>query len=48
MEMTAEMLSQIKASMARAMEGEFYRKRFAGINPQDIGNGSDFEKLPFT
>jgi phenylacetate-CoA ligase len=48
MEMTAEMLSQIKASMARAMEGEFYRKHFAGINPQDIGSGSDFEKLPFT
>jgi phenylacetate-CoA ligase len=48
MEMTAEMLSRIKASMARAMEGEFYRKRFAGINPQDIGSGADFEKLPFT
>jgi phenylacetate-CoA ligase len=48
MEMTAELLFQIKASMTRAMEGEFYRKRFAGINPGDIKSGADFEKLPFT
>jgi phenylacetate-CoA ligase len=48
MEMTAEMLSRIKASAARAMGGEFYRKRFAGINPGDIKSRADFERLPFT
>ncbi|MDR1410761.1 MAG: phenylacetate--CoA ligase [Spirochaetaceae bacterium] len=48
MEMTAEMLSGIKASIGSAMRGEFYRKRFAGINPEDIGSRADFERLPLT
>jgi phenylacetate-CoA ligase len=48
MEMTREMLEQIRAAMAHAMEGEFYARRFAGIKPEDIRSREDFEKLPFT
>jgi phenylacetate-CoA ligase len=48
MEMTAEMLSSIKKSIAHALEGEFYRKHFAGIHAADLKDRSDFEKLPFT
>ncbi|MDR1352717.1 MAG: phenylacetate--CoA ligase [Treponema sp.] len=48
MEMTAEMLSGIKASISSAMKGGFYRKRFAGIDPEDIRSRADFEQLPLT
>jgi phenylacetate-CoA ligase len=48
MEMTAEMLDKIKASMAHAMKSEFYGKFFQGINPEDIKSREDFERLPFT
>jgi phenylacetate-CoA ligase len=48
MEMTAEMLSSIKKSIAHALEGKFYQKRFAGIHAGDIKGQDAFEKLPFT
>ncbi|MDR1325540.1 MAG: phenylacetate--CoA ligase [Treponema sp.] len=48
MEMTADMLGQIKSSMRHALNGAFYQKRFAGITPDDIQSRADFEKLPFT
>ena len=38
----------IKESVRRAMKGEFYKKRFSGVNAEDIKTMSDFEKLPFT
>jgi phenylacetate-CoA ligase len=31
-----------------AMNGEFYKKMFAGINAGDINSPEDFQKLPFT
>ncbi|MDR0636719.1 MAG: phenylacetate--CoA ligase [Treponema sp.] len=48
MEMTADMLGQIRSSMRHALNGAFYQKRFAGIKPDDIQSRADFEKLPFT
>lgn len=48
MEMTEEALGAAVSSVRRAMNGVFYRKRFAGIRPEDIRSRADFEKLPFT
>jgi phenylacetate-CoA ligase len=48
MEMTVDMLGQIKSSIGHALNGAFYQKRFAGIRPEDIQSRADFEKLPFT
>ncbi|HCC35388.1 MAG TPA: phenylacetate--CoA ligase [Ruminococcaceae bacterium] len=48
MKMTNEILEKIKQSMRHAMNGEFYKKRFAGISPEDVNSIEDFEKLPFT
>jgi phenylacetate-CoA ligase len=48
MEMTTEMLEQIKKSIRAAMKGPFYKQRFKGINVNDIKKREDFEKLPFT
>jgi phenylacetate-CoA ligase len=48
MEMTAEVLAAIRASMAHAKKGEFYGNRFQDIDPQDIKTLEDFQKLPFT
>ena len=41
-------LERIKASISHAMNGEFYKKRFSGVNVEDIQTMEDFEKLPFT
>ncbi|MDR1956334.1 MAG: phenylacetate--CoA ligase [Treponema sp.] len=46
--MTEALLTKIKASMAHAMQGEFYRNHFRGIHPEAIQSREDFEKLPFT
>ncbi|MDR0382236.1 MAG: phenylacetate--CoA ligase [Oscillospiraceae bacterium] len=46
--MTPEMLAKIRASLAHALEGDFYRTRFRGVIPDDIRTRADFEKLPFT
>jgi len=35
-------------AIKHAQKGEFYKKRFAGINAGDIKTKEDFEKLPFT
>jgi phenylacetate-CoA ligase len=48
MEMTADMLDKIKASMGHAKKSAFYGKYFSGINPGDIKSREDFEGLPFT
>jgi phenylacetate-CoA ligase len=48
MEMTAAILAQIRTSVTRALKGDFYQTRFAGINGKDINSREDFEKLPFT
>jgi len=41
-------LDSIKKAMHHAMNGEFYKSRFKGIEVDDIKSMSDFEKLPFT
>ncbi|MDR0671956.1 MAG: phenylacetate--CoA ligase, partial [Oscillospiraceae bacterium] len=46
--MTPGMLAKIRASLAHALEGNFYRTRFRDIAPEDIRTRADFEKLPFT
>ncbi|MDR0723405.1 MAG: phenylacetate--CoA ligase [Treponema sp.] len=48
MDMTEAVLAKIKASMAHAMEGAFYKKHFQGIHLEDIQTRADFQKLPFT
>jgi phenylacetate-CoA ligase len=48
MELTNEILSQIRDGIARAKRGAFYGERFAGIDPGDIKTENDFLKLPFT
>ncbi|MDR2671438.1 MAG: AMP-binding protein, partial [Oscillospiraceae bacterium] len=46
--MTPEMLAKIRASLAHALKGDFYRTHFRDIAPEDIRTRADFEKLPFT
>jgi len=41
-------LEALKKSVARAMAGDFYKARFAGIEVSDIQSMADFEQLPFT
>ena len=41
-------LERIKAAIGHAMNGEFYKERFSGIQVGDIRTMADFEKLPFT
>ena len=41
-------LDSIKKAVRHAMNGEFYKSRFAGIDADDIKDMKDFEKLPFT
>ena len=41
-------LDSIKKAIRHAMNGEFYKARFSGINVEDIRTMEDFEKLPFT
>jgi phenylacetate-CoA ligase len=48
MEMRAETLEAIRRSIARAKKSEFYKKRFAGVEPDDIKTEGDFARLPFT
>ncbi|MDR3075728.1 MAG: phenylacetate--CoA ligase, partial [Synergistaceae bacterium] len=48
MEMTENILADIRKNIAHAKKGEFYKKYFAGMNPEDIRNEDDFIKLPFT
>jgi phenylacetate-CoA ligase len=48
MEMTAEVLAAVRASITRAKKSEFYGKRFQDINPRDIKTPADFQSLPFT
>ena len=38
----------IRESIRQAMKGEFYKLRFAGMEPDDIKSMADFEKIPFT
>lgn len=46
--MEIEMLEKIKHAMKNAVKGEFYKKRFSGIDIDEIYSKEDFEKLPFT
>jgi len=41
-------LDKIKKAIKHAMNSEFYRKYYAGINVEDIKSMEDFQKLPFT
>jgi phenylacetate-CoA ligase len=41
-------LEQIKKAIKHAMNSEFYKKYYAGINVDDIKSMDDFKKLPFT
>lgn len=42
------MLESIKNSIRHAMNGEFYKSHFAGIETEDIKSIENFQKLPFT
>ena len=46
--MDFELLEKIKAAIGDAMQGDFYRERFAGLDLDEIKTATDFEKLPFT
>ena len=46
--MNTNTLENIKKSMRHAMNGEFYKSRFRGVDVEDIKTMRDFEKLPFT
>ncbi len=47
--MKPETFAKIQNSIRLAMTGgEFYKKKYAGISPEDIKTLEDFEKLPFT
>ncbi|MDR0842056.1 MAG: phenylacetate--CoA ligase [Acidobacteriota bacterium] len=46
--MTKDTLAEIKKNIRHAKKSEFYKKHFAGINPEDIKTEADFLKLPFT
>jgi phenylacetate-CoA ligase len=49
MKMKAETLEQIKYQMKRVKAaGGFYAKRLKDIDPEDIHDQADFEKLPFS
>lgn len=49
MKMKSETLEQIKFQMKRVKAaGGFYAKRLQGIDPEDIHDQADFEKLPFS
>jgi len=41
-------LDQIKKAIKHAMNSEFYKKYYAGIDVNDIKSMDDFRKLPFT
>nr|AGS51578.1 phenylacetate-coenzyme A ligase [uncultured bacterium contig00010] len=41
-------IDDIKKAIKHAMNSEFYKKHFAGINVNDIKTMEDFQKLPFT
>ncbi|MDR1727351.1 MAG: phenylacetate--CoA ligase [Acidobacteriota bacterium] len=46
--MTKETLAEIRKNIRRAKKSEFYKKHFAGIDPEDVKAEADFLKLPFT
>ena len=48
MEMTDDMLKEIRNNIKHAKRGEFYGKFLSGIDPDDIKTEADFMKLPFT
>ncbi|MDR3280313.1 MAG: phenylacetate--CoA ligase [Synergistaceae bacterium] len=48
MDMTDNILADIRENMRHAKRGAFYCKYFADIDPDDIKNDDDFQKLPFT
>jgi phenylacetate-CoA ligase len=48
MKLTNETLELIKANIKKAKKGEFYKKYYNGIEPDDIKSAEDFKKLPFT
>lgn len=46
--MSEVMLNKVKKSIKNAMQGEFYKKRYEGIDVDSIKTFEDFQKLPFT
>ncbi|MDR1558555.1 MAG: phenylacetate--CoA ligase [Clostridiales bacterium] len=48
MEMRENTLEMIRRNMRQAKKSEFYKKHYAGIEPDDIKSENDFVKLPFT
>ncbi len=46
--MTELQMMLIKQTIRNAKRGEFYGKKFAGIEPEDIKTEEDFRKLPFS
>lgn len=47
--MTTDTFEKIQNSITLAMTGgEFYKKKYEGIKPEDIKTIEDFQKLPFT
>jgi phenylacetate-CoA ligase len=48
MEMTAGTLGMIRRNIEHAKNGDFYKRHFADIDPEDIRTEADFIGLPFT
>lgn len=48
MVMEESTLAAIRAAVTHGLNSPFYRRHFAGINPEDIKTEADFLRLPFT
>ncbi|MDR0821979.1 MAG: phenylacetate--CoA ligase [Oscillospiraceae bacterium] len=48
MKLNPDILAQIRENIAHAKNSEFYKKKFDGIEPEDMKTEADFLKLPFT
>jgi phenylacetate-CoA ligase len=48
MQLTNDILKNIRANVAHAKKSDYYGAKLAGINPEDIRTEADFRKLPFS
>ena len=48
MKMTDETLTSVRENLRYAKNSDFYKERLKGVEPEDIRNIQDFQKIPFT
>ncbi|MDR0884014.1 MAG: phenylacetate--CoA ligase [Oscillospiraceae bacterium] len=48
MEFTPTLIADLQQAIGHALDGAFYQKRFAGLDPREIDSQAAFEALPFT